>query len=84
MSSISNNSVKSVGEYISRLKAIRDAESKRIYNFWDNYVKEAQAPGATVESITLKLAKDNIQIDKLIPQNERVSKTHFPKNLKTL
>ena len=84
MSSISNNSAKSVSECISRLKAIRDEESQRIYNFWDNYVKVAQAPGATVESITLTLAKDDIPIDQLIPQNERVSKTHFPKNLKTL
>ena len=84
MSSISNNSADSVIECISRLKRIRDEESQRIYNFWDNYVKVAQAPGATVESITLTLAKDDIPIDQLIPQNERVSKTHFPKNLKTL
>ncbi|PAV16174.1 hypothetical protein PNOK_0779400 [Pyrrhoderma noxium] len=84
MSSISNNSVKSVGEYISRLKAIRDAESKRIYNFWDNYIKEAQAPGATVESITLMLDINNIQISNFTQKTEHVYKSHFPKNLETV
>ena len=84
MSSISTNSAESVGEYISKLKTIRDAESQRIYNLWNSYVKKAQEPGATVESIMAMLATDNIQIDKLMPQNERVPKSHFPKNLKTV